>query len=218
MLTLFQRGLTMSLLVTAPLTAQDAITALGRAEQTYAGLEALTAEFVQTIVNPMLGGPEVSSGVLFIAPPSRFSMRFSEPEGDRIVADGTWLWAYTPSTVPGQVIRTAIPAAGAASPNLLAQFVVRPLEHYRVSHVGVDSSQQVVADVVRLIPRSDEVQFREAEISIARGTGFILRLSVRELSGQRRTLEFSEISVGAPIPIDELGFAVPEGVRVVTPY
>jgi outer membrane lipoprotein carrier protein len=206
------------LLAAAPLTGQDAVTALRVAEDTYAGLETLRAEFSQTIVNPMLGGPETSSGTLFIAPPSRFAMRFNEPQGDRIVADGTWLWAYTPSTVPGQVIRQPIPTAGAATPNLLSQFVVRPLEHYRVSLVGVDSARSVRADIVRLIPRNEDAQFRQAEITIARDTGFILRLAIRELSGQMRTLVFSEIESEIAIPDDELSFAVPAGVRVVTPY
>ncbi|MCH8841319.1 MAG: hypothetical protein IH831_11745, partial [Planctomycetes bacterium] len=62
-------------------------------------------------------------GVLFLVPPDRFAMRFEEPEGDRIVADGEWLWAYTPSTVPDQVIRQPIPRFGVATPNLFGQFV-----------------------------------------------------------------------------------------------
>jgi len=205
------------LLASSPLTAQHAVAALERAEQTYVRLETLRAEFIQTIVNPMLGGPESSSGTLFIAPPSRFAMRFNDPEGDRIVADGTWLWAYTPSSAPGQVIRQPIPSAGAASPNLLAQFVVRPLEHYRASYVGTDSLDGALGDVVRLMPRHEDAPFREAEITISRSGGLILRLAVVELTGQRRSLVFSDISLDVPIVHGELSFTVPDGVRVVTP-
>lgn len=205
------------LLAPSTVAAQQAVAALARAEETYVRLETLRAEFTQTIVNPMLGGPESSGGTLFLAPPSRFAMRFHDPNGDRIVADGTWLWAYTPSSAPGQVIRQAIPSAGSASPNLLAQFVVRPLEHYRASYVGVDSLNGELADVVRLMPRHEDAPFREAEITISRDAGLILRLAVRELTGQRRTLIFSEISVDVPIAAAELSFAVPDGTRVVTP-
>jgi outer membrane lipoprotein carrier protein len=210
-------GLALLALAASPLGAQEAVPALRLAEDTYSRIETLRATFTQTIVNPMLGGPEVSRGILFIAPPSRFAMRFTDPEGDRIVADGTWLWAYAPSTVPGQVIRQPIPTAGAATPNLLAQFVVQPLEHYRASYVSEDNVGGEIVDVVQLIPRREDASFREAEISIARNTGLIMRLAVRELSGQRRTLVFSAISAGIAIAESELSFAVPEGVRVVTP-
>ena len=89
---------------------QEPPAALVRAEGRELVVGPLRADFEQTITNPMLGGPEVSHGVLYLAPPGRFAMRFGEPAGDRIVADGKWLWAYTPSTVPDQVIRQAIPA------------------------------------------------------------------------------------------------------------
>ena len=193
------------------------MSALARAEQAYRRLETLQATFTQTIVNPMLGGPEVSRGTLFLSPPSRFAMRFSEPAGDRVVADGTWLWAYAPSTVPGQVIRQPIPTEGAATPNLLAQFVERPLEHYRASYVGPDTVGGELVDVVRLLPRRDDAPFREAEIAVSRATGLVRRLAVQEVSGQHRTFLFEQIQTGIRIPDSEFHFAVPAGVRVVTP-
>src|SRR5262245_61203996 len=113
-------------LATSYLTAQSAPEALARAERAYQGVTTLRAEFVQTIDNPMLGKPETAAGTVFIGRPDRFAMRFSDPAGDRLVADGEWLWAYTPSTVPGQVIRQPIPHGGALTPNLFAQFVERP--------------------------------------------------------------------------------------------
>lgn len=204
-------------LLASPLTAQDAMSALGRAEDTYSRLETLQAEFTQTIVNPMLGGPEVTQGTLYLAPPSRFAMRFSQPEGDRIVADGAWLWAYTPSSIPDQVIRQPIPNRGAATPNLLSQFVIHPLEHYRASYVGTDSLHGELVDVVSLTPRRDDVPFRAAEIAVARSTGLLLRLMVRERSGQKRTLLLDRVRTGLQIAEAELSFAVPAGVRVVTP-
>jgi outer membrane lipoprotein carrier protein len=188
-----------------------------RAEYVYQRIETLQAQFTQTISNPMLGAPEETRGMLFLAPPSRFAMRFSNPVGDRIVVDGTWLWAFTPSTVPDQVIRQPIPNQGAASPNLLAQFVDRPLEHYRASYVGVDTLSGEVADVVRLAPRYEDLPFRMAEIAISRETGLLIRLAVRERSGQQRTLVFESLVTGQPIPESELSFVVPEGVRIVTP-
>lgn len=105
-------ALLFAVVTAAPVAAQNANEALARAESAYRSLTSLRAEFTQTIANPMLGDPEVSRGVLFLAKPDKFAMRFAEPAGDRLVADGEWLWIYTPSTVPGQVIKQTIPQSG----------------------------------------------------------------------------------------------------------
>ena len=205
------------LLSAAALSAQDATSALGRAGIAYRGLTELTADFSQTLVNPMLGAPERSRGQIFLAPPDRFAMRFTNPGGDRIVADGTWLWLYAPSTVPGQVIRQPIPRSGISSPNLMGQFVDRPLERYDVTYLGEDAVAEETVDVLRLTPRGESLGFRWAEIAIARTDGILRRIDLMEESGQRRTLVFSAIQTQAEIPAEELRFEVPQGTRVVTP-
>jgi len=210
-------SLTIALLWGAPLAGQDATTALRRAEIAYRGLTSLAAEFSQVIENPMLGGPESSRGLLFLSPPNRFAMRFTDPEGDRIVADGTWLWLYAPTTVPDQVIRQEIPRSGMASPNLMAQFVDRPLERYDVEYLGGDVVQGDSVDLVRLTPRDETLGFLVATIAVARSDGILRRIAMTEESGQRRTLVFSAIRTRGTIPAGELRFAVPAGVKVVQP-
>jgi outer membrane lipoprotein carrier protein len=203
------------LLSVAPPHAQDASTALRRAEEAYRALTTLTADFSQTIVNPMLGGPELAGGVVYLEPPNRFAMRFGEPSGDRIVADGTWLWLYAPSTVEGQVMRQAIPQSGVATPNLMGQFAERPLERYEAAYLGSETINGTATDVLRLVPRSAGLGFREAQIAVAREDGIIRRMVIIEDTGQRRTLEFRNIRLGAELPEAELRFVVPTGVRVV---
>ncbi len=199
------------------LLAQTPDSALARAQRAYDGMTTLRAEFRQTLINPMLGSPEQARGVLFLAPPGRFAMRFTDPPGDRVVADGRWLWIYTPSSMPGQVIRQPIPAAGANSPNLFAQFVDRPLERYRAAYAGTDTVAGEPVDLVRLAPRSRDLPFREATLGIARRDGWMRRLSLVEESGQRRELIFERLLVNQEIPAGELTFRVPRGVKVITP-
>ena len=198
------------------LGAQAIEPSMRRAQAAYDRLTTLRASFVQTIENPMLGAPEVTRGTLWLAPPDRFAMRFSEPEGDRIVADGEWLWAYTPSTVPGQVIRQPIPRAGAMTPDLFKQFVDRPHERYDATYVGTDTVAGEPVDVVRLVPRVD-LPFRRATIAISERTGLLRRVALVEDSGQRRTLVLSDLAPGAAVPPAEVRFDVPRGVKVVTP-
>jgi len=204
-------------LAAPPLSAQSADSVLARAQRAYDGMTTLRAAFSQTLTNPMLGGPEQSRGVLFLQPPGRFAMRFSEPSGDRVVADGQWLWVYTPSSVPDQVIRQPIPTSGANTPNLFAQFVDRPLERYRASYVGSDTVAAEPVDLVRLVPKGDDAPFREAVIGISRRDGWMRRLSLVEESGQRRVLTFQRLDINQLIPPGELRFSVPRGTRVITP-
>src|SRR5207249_1487205 len=91
--------------ITLALQSPDPWPILDRASQTYQTVTSLSADFVQIIANPMIGTPDTTRGRLYQMRPSRFSMRFTAPKGDRIVADGRFLWLYTPSTTPGQVIR-----------------------------------------------------------------------------------------------------------------
>lgn len=200
-----------------PGSAQEVLPVLGRAEAAYQRIGTLQARFTQTITNPMLGGPEESRGTLYLSPPDRFAMRFADPQGDRIVADGTWLWLFTPSSIPDQVIRQPIPQAGPATPNLFAQFVHRPLERYTAAYVGADTVAGRLVDRIRLVPRVDGLPFREAVISVARDDGLLRRVTLVEESGQRRTLIFPHIEVNRSLPSAEFAFDPPRGVRVVTP-
>ena len=213
----FMAVFVLMLCCTCALHSQHAMTALNRAEATYRSMETLRADFSQTLENPMMGGSVVSRGTLFLAPPSRFAMRFADPAGDRIVSDGTWLWLHLPSSVPNQVIKQPIPNRGAATPNLLAQFVDRPLEHYMASYIGSETVVGDVVDVVRLVPRRDDDPFTAAEVAVARTTGLVRRLMVVEPAGQRRTILFDRLEVDVEIPDAELQFVVPAGTRVVVP-
>ena len=197
--------------------AQDVTTALARAQGAYDDMRTLRAEFTQTISHPMLGAPEMSRGVLFLSPPGRFAMRFTDPEGDRIVADGQWLWIYAPSSVPDQVIRQPIPDAGTTTPNLFQQFVDRPLERYQARYLRADTAAGEAVDVLRLVPRREGLPFREAEMAVARSDGWPRRLALVEASGQRRDLVFRRIEANAAIPPAEIRFSVPRGTKVVTP-
>jgi outer membrane lipoprotein carrier protein len=195
---------------------QDANAVLTKAEQAYQQTHTLRAAFTQTIVNPMLGPPETSTGVLYLAPPERFAMRFDDPEGDRIVADGTWLWLYTPSTVPDQVIKQPIPESGPATPNLFAQFVDKPLERYNANYLGEESVLGHSVQRVRLVPKVVGLPFREAVLYVS-GDGLLRKLDLIEDTGQRRAFVFSDINVNGTIDRNELQFDPPRGVRIVTP-
>ena len=188
-----------------------AVPVLDRITAAFKNLKVLTADFVQVVQNPMTGAPDTTRGKLYQLPPNRFAMRFSAPRGDRLVADGRYLWIYTPSTTPDQVIRAQIPTAGgAAGPNLLGQFADRPHERYRSRYVRKESA----ADVIAMVPVEPEQPFSEAMLWVE-ADGLPRRLEFQESSGQRRVLILSGLVLNGEIPFREFTFSVPPGAQVV---
>ena len=194
---------------------QDPGAVLDRASASFDTVRTLQADFVQIVDNPMLGSPDTTRGRLYQRRPSYFAMRFSEPQHDRIVADGRRLWLYTPSTTPDQVIRTTIPGTGTTGPNLIGQFVEHPRERYTARYVRADSLPDGAVDVVALTPRAQDLPYSEATVWIAKQDGLVRQIDLVENTGQRRTITLQHLTVNGTIPPREFRFSPTSGVRVV---
>ena len=196
---------------------QDPLAVLDRASSSFDTVRTLAANFTQIVDNPMLGDPDTTRGRLFQRRPNYFAMRFSEPKNDRIVADGRRLWLYTPSTTPGQVIRSTIPGTGTTGPNLIGQFVEHPRERYTARYVRADSVDGVPVDVIALTPRkgATDLPYTDATVWIAKQDGLIRRIDIVENSGQRRRITLQHLMVNGAIPAREFRFSPTSGVRVV---
>jgi len=193
----------------------DAYSVLDHAAAVYDTIRTLAADFTQIVDNPMVGTPDTTRGRLYQERPNHFAMRFTVPAGDRIIADGQWLWLYTPSTTPDQVIRSAIPSTGPRGPNLIGQFVERPRERYGARGVRADSTARGVSDVIALTPKDSAGPALDAVIWVERATGLVTRLEIAENSGQQRVVVLRNIVVNGPVPGREFRFSPPAGVRVV---
>ena len=194
---------------------QDPSAVLDRASASFDTVKTLSADFIQVVENPMLGDPDTTRGRLYQRRPNYFAMRFSDPKNDRIVADGRRLWLYTPSTTPGQVIRTTIPGTGTTGPNLIGQFVEHPRERYSARYVRADSLADGPVDVIALTPRVKDLPYEAATVWIAKQDGLVRRIEIVENTGQHRTITLQHLAVNGTIPTREFRFSPTSGVRVV---
>jgi len=212
------RGVWLAIGLSLPISiaGQEAARVLDGAGAAYRRIHTLEVEFEQVIDNPMVGGRDVAHGRLYLRTPDRFAMRFSDPEGDLIVADGEWLWLFAPSSTPDQVMRAPVPESGAATPNLFAQFVDRPERRYDATFLDSVALEGRTVDRVRLVPRVEGLAFREAVITVSREDGLIRVLDLTEDTGQRRTLRFTHFLLNRPIDPSIFAFHPPRGVRVVS--
>jgi outer membrane lipoprotein carrier protein len=197
------------------LRAQDAEAIVGRAARVYRSLASLKADFVQVIDNPLIDSA-ASKGTLIQAGPDKLSMRFSDPAGDAIIIDGRHVWVYTPSDVPDQVIRLAVPSGGPVyGYNLLAWLLDRPAERYRAKFLRTERVNGRPTDVVELIPAVPDIPFSRAVIWIDQGDALPRRLEIQEKSGATRSLNLERIRVNQRVPAETFAFKVPAGARVV---
>ncbi len=89
------------------LSGQDtrALSLLEEAGARYRDMAGFCADFEQTLAVPLLRETTRSRGSLCQEKPNLFAMRFSDPQGDLLVADGEFFWVYYPSTDPRQVLQ-----------------------------------------------------------------------------------------------------------------
>jgi outer membrane lipoprotein carrier protein len=208
-------ALSLLLLLPAPVArAQDAASILQRTADRYRQLRSLGADFDQVISSEMIG-TFTSRGTLAQAGPSRLAMRFTDPKDEAIVIDGTYIWIYTPSTAPGQVLRMPIAKASGYGVNLLGWLLDRPAERYHASYLRQDVVGGVTVDVLQLAPTVPGLPFTSATLWLARSDALPRRIEVTEPSGNHRTLTLSGLRPDISLPADAFVFAPPKGVKVI---
>jgi len=188
---------------------------LARAEVTYDGLSSMKARFDQTIEITLLGRKRTGSGDWYQKGRGRFKMDFSDPEGDVIVADGSVLWLYYPSTHPGQVIRSTIDAnaTGAGMVDLQGRIFEQAAEAY---DAVLDGRREVEGNdtwLVTLTPRA-ESPYRKVRVWIDTGSLLVRRFEITEENETLRTVILRDLQPNAPIADDVFSFIPPDGTDV----
>src|SRR4051812_14760803 len=170
--------------VSSAAAAQSAESIIDRAATAYGRLGSMRAEFRQTLTNPLTGSTQTTSGVILRKKPNLLSITFSG--GDRVVADGSTLWAYLPSSVPGQVMRMPYNNSSAGSVDPADQFLNSPRARFTVSAAGTAMVSGRATHVVTLVPKRANSQFRTAKVWIDDADASIRQFDVESGSGLRR--------------------------------
>ena len=104
--------------ISAPAVArtQESVDAtIQRAQSAWSKVRTLRASFDHSITNPITGSAMLSKGTLQQRKPNKLAISFIDPAGDRIVADGKFVWVFLQSATPGQVLKLSNTDVGAAS-------------------------------------------------------------------------------------------------------
>ncbi|HSU16997.1 outer membrane lipoprotein chaperone LolA [Longimicrobium sp.] len=191
---------------------QDANAILARVEQTAAGVRTLEADFVQNLHVPLLGSDRQSTGKLYQRKPDRFLMRFTDPAGDVMVADGRYFWIYYPSSDRTQVIRTSI-AEGGQSVDLQQQFLSNPNQRFVATLAGDESVAGRSSYVLTLVPRGASA-YKILKIWVDKEDYLVRRFEMTEENNSVRTVEMRNLRTNHALPDNLFTFTPPAGAQV----
>jgi len=214
------RGFALALLLlgmasAAPAGAQqDAVAILGRAADRLARMDAFCADFAQEIRIPMIQQVTRSRGRLCQKRPDLFAMDFTQPAGDRVVADGQWLWTWFPSTDPRQVVR--FPVADQGRMDFFQEFVADPGVRYTPTLSGEEVIGGRAAWRIRLVPRA-RTHFVGATVWVDREDATLRKIEIEQDNGSVRIVELGPLQVNPALPRDRFTFTPPAGVQIFTP-
>jgi len=193
----------------------DVRTVLARAEEVYRSLGSLRATFDQTIEVPLLGRSRSGTGTWYQKGRGRFKMDFSEPSGDVIVADGSHLWLYYPSTHPGQVIRSGIEAnaTGSGMVDLQGRIFDEAHERYAAEDGGIEDVAGVPSRLIVLTPKGESA-YRLVRVWVGIQSSLVRKFEITERNETLRTVVLRDLEPNATIPDSVFRFTPPADVDV----
>lgn len=198
-----------------PITAraQSAGAVLDRAVSAYARLNSMRAEFRQTLTNPLTGNSQTTNGVILRKKPNLLSITFDS--GDRVAADGSTIWVYLPSSVPGQVMRMPYTGSSASSVDPAEQFLNAPRTRFNVTSSGTATVGGRATHAVTLVPKRANAGFKSAKLWIDDTDSSIRQFDVEAANGLKRHVVITSFTPNPELSRSRFRFAVPRGAKVV---
>jgi len=179
----------------------------------YGEIEGFCAEFQQELAVPLLKDTTRSQGSLCQQQPHLFAMRFSDPAGDVLVADGEFFWVYYPSNDPRQVLRFSLEERPGGL-DFYREFLDDPGEKYDLDYVGEEVVEGRLTHLISARPLRDP-GFTEAWIWLEADRMLIRRVRIGMKNGSVRTVTLRNVRLDPPPDPDRFIFTPPPGAQVI---
>jgi len=192
---------------------EQALDIMERTGARYRQIDAFCADFHQILEVPLLGETHESRGRLCQARPDLFAMRWSDPQGDMVVADGEHFWVYYPSADPRQVLQFAMEVRPGGL-DFHREFLESPGEKYDLEYLGTETFQGRQAHVISAIPREPSA-FTGARLWLDVQASLIRQIRIAMENGSVRTVTLSDIRLDPPPEPGRFSFTPPPGAQVI---
>jgi outer membrane lipoprotein carrier protein len=198
-------------------SAQTPAATVDKAIAAWSRVRSLSGTFEQSLTNPLLRSTSVAHGDFSQQRPNKLAIRFTDPAGDAIVADGKFVWVYMRQAAPNQVIKTP-QTDDMGVPLDLSQFLDATGSRYDLASKGADNVGGRPAKVIVLTPKKNtQAAFTTATIWVDDADGLIRQFEVAEPSGTIRRIRLTKVNMNPVIKASDFAFTVPKGAKVVIP-
>ena len=193
--------------VAVPSHAQDADEVFDRLKDKYESIEALRAEFSQTMSSSYMDEQATSYGVL-VASGDKYRV---ETEGQTLVTDGEVTWVYMPSQQ--QVLINDY--SEDEQTFSVSEFLFDYEENFELSDVKRTSLDGEQHFVLTLEPKKDDAFFTEATLSMRDRDDVVTRLQVVDVNGTTMVFRLTNIQINPKLDSGIFSFTPPKGAEVV---
>jgi outer membrane lipoprotein carrier protein len=200
----------------AVVTAQSVDVAVDRAVAAWSPVKTARGSFEQIVTNSLTGGSATARGEFQQERPNRLAIRFTDPAGDMIVADGQAVWVYLPSSAPGQVVKQPATNHSTVPIDFTGEFLSAPRTKYDITDGGAQSVDGRATHVLKLVPKKGSASsFTRATVWVDDQDGIIRQFEVAETNGVTRRIRLTTLSLNTAVDRNAFKFTVPKGVKVV---
>lgn len=184
-----------------------AASAVDVAQQFFAGLKTLAADFEQTVYDADGVQIQQTRGSLFIARPDRFRWDYLQPFHQLIIADGRKIWLYDEDLE--QVTVKPLQQALTSTPALLLSSDKPLTDSFSIETLPTKNN----LSWVRLVPRSKDTTF--ANIDLAFASNQLAQMELHDSLGNTTVILFDKLRRNIAIAERQFEFTPPPGVDVV---
>lgn len=181
--------------------AQDANAVAQRLQARYQALDALQADFTQSLGGASLEGSLTVRGDAF---------RIELPT-QTLVSDGRTLWSYSPDDNQVVVQDYTQEDLGFSIGQVFTDYlaVFRPTGATRATLGGVQH------DILALVPRQAGTTVRDATLYVRSADAVPTRVRVHDVNGQTLAFDLSNVRLNPSVTAETFTFRYPRGVEVI---
>jgi outer membrane lipoprotein carrier protein len=190
----------------APLAAADLKALIASVERRYNSARTMEASFEQAYVAQ--GRRRVERGDLWLRKPGRMRWEYTNPAGKLFIADGKWVWMYSPATGKAEKAKLKVSDDERAP----LAFLLGKLDFSRLFR-DFELTESDGAGVLRALPKSDKGPYTSVEFTIG-GQGEIQRLKVANGDGSVTEYAFTNQRMNGSVDDARFRFTPPPGVSV----
>ncbi|MDR3389741.1 MAG: outer membrane lipoprotein chaperone LolA [Rudaea sp.] len=201
------RSSLIGLLLASRLVASAADTARARLDAFAHGLNAISADFEQHVLDPNGGAGKTSTGTLALKAPRQFRWETKTPYQQLIVADGEKVWIYDPDLE--QVTVRAQGTEEAHSPLT----VLTDMSQLDRNFIASEQGDQDGLRWLRLKSKDKEPQFDYCDLGF--GTAGLERMRFEDTLGNSTEIHFSHWQRDPKLAADTFRFTPPKGIDVI---